>query len=360
MDPAGKLPSEEDLYRPFSGSLSHPLSSCRSQRSASSFSLVSSASSESEEAFYWRTDLEDCLKDQKVCGVYYEILKASNDQLLQGNWDAVVEQTITYCTQMGNKEGLRYLAFALFSGARHIPDDPFQSSLALFFVDDEVNVEMTGRLLKRCFEDWKLQEPKDQPFSEEPLCWMNLSDPTSERSRCWHVGGRLALSALSRCFTSTVYREGMKLETRFMPRSVDDCASAIDNSIYENFDVPVVMTAEVPTSCLIRNEEGSETLPIVMFNELDKREFQKLQTDAPPALSILLDTEMKEVADEDSQLLQALLQAQDRLNEQRRERAKRAVQLKRKTQSDKPSKHSDGDLLRSAVKKNFGDHLQSN
>ena len=359
MNPAGKLPSEEDLYRPFSGSLPHPLSSCRSQRSASSFSLVSSASSESEEAFYWRSDLEDCLKDQKICGVYYEILKAMNHQLLQGNWDAVVEQTITYCTQVDSKEGLRYLAFALFSGARHIPDDPFQSALALFFIDDEVNAEMIGRLLKRCFEDWKVQEPKDQPFSGEPSRWVNFSDPTSEKSRCWHVGGGLVLSALTRCFTGTVYREGMKLETRFMPRSVDDCASAIDNSIYKNFDVPVMMTAEVPRACLIQNKDGSETLPIVMFNELDKCEFRKLQTDALPVLSRMLESEMKEVAGDDEQLLEVLIQVQDRLNEQRRERAKRQVQQKRKTQSDKLSKHSDGDLLRRAVKKNFGHHLHS-
>lgn len=342
MDPlaTGRLQSMEGVDRPLSGSLSPSWKSYRSSRSVSNFSLVSTVSSESESIpeynFRWQTDLEDSLRKEKLIGVLYDILKAADKEIQQGYWDDVVNNIVDYCTKRENKEGLRYLSFALFQGDRRLTYDPFCDALALLLFDNEVKADITGRLLIRCLQHWKQEEADDSSTddsSSETESFQSLAvklgakggayahtpkmeisealalDPEKNKEvLCCHIGGRLALSALSPNCLFYPYRDGIEVKVGALPRHSDCCSDQASN-VVENYDIPVLLTGHISVSSLVEHKNRAAKLPIEAICELRNQEIRRIDCSRPPQLPVLEDSEVQEVAGGDEPLCSSLLRA---------------------------------------------------
>lgn len=95
-----------------------------------------------------------------------ELEHASTQDLQDGLLDNQVSSIVDTCVKLQDREGLRRLAYVLFSGARYKFYDYNLTILSYLFIDDELDNDILGKALLSVFNHWK-KEYKPDDLEEE-------------------------------------------------------------------------------------------------------------------------------------------------------------------------------------------------
>lgn len=218
-----------------------------------------------------------------------ELATASSEELKEGSKDELLSQCIASCIELNDLEGMRRIAYTLFSGSRFLHYNSHLDVLAYLFLDDEGALSDIGKAIETAFGHWKEKlASSDADSDEEELSakaarkyWNGYKDELAPNDTVFvmHGGGlRHVLDTLNRKKKSSYecdsYGYGMYVAPfQKVPEpeersdsSLSRAASAFRGAEYANrtplkqFDIPVVLFGEIKAKHLIRTSNGYEAV----------------------------------------------------------------------------------------------------